>query len=392
MHILMVHNHYQLRGGEDESYQSEVRVLREAGHHVVAYTEHNDRVKVLGNVRTAIRTVWAAESYQRLRDILSTSKPDLLHVQNFFPLISPSVYYAARTVGLPVIQTLRNYRLVCPNALLFRDGQVCEECIGKTLTWPGVQHACYRHSRGATATVAAMIATHRLASTWTEMVDLYVALTDFARGKFIEGGLPAEKIVVKPNFVHPDPGEGEHGGGYALFVGRLSSEKGTSTLLKAWQRLGGSVPLRIVGDGPLREQVQLAAETTPGVEYLGRRSVDEVYALMADARVLIVPSEWYETFGRVAVEAFAKGTPVIATNIGAIAELIDHGRTGLLFTPGSAESLIEAVEWAWLHTHELACMGQEARREYEAKYTASCNYRILMEIYERVIKQVPNGR
>jgi len=392
MHILMVHNHYQLRGGEDESYQSEVRVLREAGHQVIAYTEHNDRVKVLGNVRTAIRTVWAAEAYQHLRDILSTSKPDLLHVQNFFPLISPSVYYAARTVGLPVIQTLRNYRLVCPNALLFRDGQVCEECLGKTLTWPGVQHACYRQSRGATATVAAMIATHRLASTWKDMVDVYVALTEFARQKFIEGGLPAEKIVVKPNFVHPDPGLGEHAGGYALFVGRLSSEKGTNTLLKAWQQLGSKVLLRIVGDGPLRKQVQLAAERNPGVEYLGQRPVNEVYALMADARVLIVPSEWYETFGRVVVEAFAKGTPVIAADIGAIAELIAHGRTGLLFTPGNPESLVEAVERAWLHPHELACMGQEARNEYETKYTASCNYRMLMEIYERVIKPISNER
>lgn len=385
MQIVVVHNHYQFQGGEDESYQSEVRVLREAGHDVVAFTEHNDRVKTLGPVRTAVRAVWSSEAYDRVRKLLRESKTDVLHIQNFFPLISPSVYYAGRAEGVPIVQSLRNYRLLCPDALFFRDGQVCEECMGKTLPWPGVVHGCYRGSRSATAAVTAMITSHRLVGTWTQMVDLYVALTEFARKKFIEGGLPADKIVVKPNFVYPDPGVGQHRGNYALFVGRLSSEKGMGTLLKAWERLGGNRQLKIVGDGPMRESVEATAAQLPGVDYLGRQTVQQVYSLMADAEMLIFPSEWYETFGRVAVEAFAKGTPVVAANTGAIAELVDDGRTGLLFEPANVDDLQAKIEWAWNNPQRMAEMGREARCEYELKYTAESNYQMLMDIYARAI-------
>jgi glycosyltransferase involved in cell wall biosynthesis len=226
-----------------------------------------------------------------------------------------------------------------------------------------------------------MITIHRLAHTWTDQVDLYIALTEFARAKFIEGGLPSEKIVVKPNFVHPDPGAGEHRGGYALFVGRLSVEKGIPTLLRAWKHVGRGRRLLIVGEGPLEKTVREAEAAETGIEYLGRRPAREVYGLMADAELLILPSEWYETFGRVAVEAFGTGTPVIAANIGAVAELVDHERTGLLFAPGDAEDLAARLDWAWSHPHELRTMGSQARNEYETKYTAAVNYRRMMEIY-----------
>jgi glycosyltransferase involved in cell wall biosynthesis len=381
MRIIVVHNHYQLRGGEDESYQAETSMLCEAGHDVIRFTEHNNRVKKLGNVGTAMRAVWSQEAYRHTRDLIKANKADILHVQNFFPLISPSVYYAARAEGIPVVQSLRNYRLLCPNAIFFRDGQVCERCLGKLVPWPGVVHACYRGSSDATAVVTAMITIHRLAHTWTDQVDLYIALTEFARAKFIEGGLPSEKIVVKPNFVHPDPGAGEHRGGYALFVGRLSVEKGIPTLLRAWKHVGRGRRLLIVGEGPLEKTVREAEAAETGIEYLGRRPAREVYGLMADAELLILPSEWYETFGRVAVEAFGTGTPVIAANIGAVAELVDHERTGLLFAPGDAEDLAARLDWAWSHPHELRTMGSQARNEYETKYTAAVNYRRMMEIY-----------
>lgn len=384
MRIVVVHNHYQLRGGEDESYQAETRMLSEAGHEVVPFTEHNDRVNDLGAVGTALRAVWSREAYRHTRTLLKDSKTDIVHVQNFFPLISPSVYYAARAEGVPVIQSLRNYRLLCPNAIFFRDGHVCERCMGKLVPWPGVFHSCYRGSHDASAAVTAMITIHRVANTWNEKVDLYIALTEFARSKFIEGGLPAEKIVVKPNFVHPDPGIGEHRGSYALFVGRLSAEKGINTLLQAWKLAGQGRRLLVVGEGPLQEHVQQAAGC--GVEYLGRRPVQEVYKLMADAEMLILPSEWYETFGRVAIEAFGTGTPVIAANIGAVAELVDHQRTGLLFAPGNAEALACSIEWVWAHPQALQAMGSEARREYETKYTAAVNYRRLMEIYAQAAR------
>ncbi|MCG6136145.1 MAG: glycosyltransferase family 4 protein [Nostoc sp. LLA-1] len=387
MRILSIHNNYQIRGGEDESRESEERLLREMGHEVDVYQEHNERVAAIGSVPMALRTIWSIESYNIVKEKLRKSAHDLVHIQNFFPLISPSVYYAAKSEGLPVVQTLRNYRLLCPNGLFFRDGQVCEDCMGKFVPYPGVLHSCYRENRPATAVVATMLTAHRAMRTWLEMVDVYICLTEFARQKFITGGLPAEKIVVKPNFVHPDPGIGEGSGGYALFVGRLSVEKGLDTLLAAWQLLDKKVPLKIIGDGPLASQVMKSAKKLPQVEWLGRRPMSEVHKLMGEAMFVIFPSKWYETFGRVAVEAFAKGTPVIAANIGAIAELVDSGRTGLHFAPGDPNDLAAKVQWAIANPTLIAQMRREARAEFEAKYTAQQNYSRIMAIYELVFSR-----
>lgn len=384
MRILNVHCRYQIRGGEDECHEAEVSLLREMGHLVDVYEENNERVAALGNLRMAVKTVWSQEAYQTASCQLAKHSYDIVHVHNFFPLISPAIYHAARAKGVPVVQTLHNYRLLCPNALFFREGRVCEDCLGKPVPFPGVLHGCYRESRTATGVVGAMLAAHRAMHTWTEMVDVYIALTEFARQKFIQGGLPPEKIMVKPNFVHPDPGIGQGDGGYVLFVGRLSVEKGLDTLLAAWELLGTRLPLKIVGDGPLAGQVAEAAKRLPQVEWLGRRPMSEVHKLIGKALVLIFPSKWYETFGRVAVEAFAKGTPVIAASIGAIAELVDPDRTGLHFCPGDSEDLAAKVEWVLSHPVQFAQMRQEARTEFEAKYSAQKNYQRLMEIYDRI--------
>lgn len=241
MHILSIHNNYQIRGGEDVSREAEESLLREMGHFVSVYQEHNDRVAAIGAARMAVRTVWSKESYNIVKQKLKNSNCDLIHVQNFFPLISPSVYYAAKSEGVPVVQTLRNYRLLCPNGLFFREGQVCEDCVGKFVPYPGVMHNCYRENKAASGAVATMITIHRTMRTWTEMVDVYISLTEFARQKFIAGGIPENKIFVKPNFVNPDPGAGEGSGGYALFVGRLSVEKGLDTLIAAWEHLAGKM-------------------------------------------------------------------------------------------------------------------------------------------------------
>lgn len=384
MRILSVHNLYQIRGGEDESREAEERLLREMNHSVEVYEENNERVANINPIGMGIKTIWSRESYQIVRQRLASQPHDIVHIQNFFPLISPSVHYAAKAEGVPVVQTLRNYRLLCPNALFFRDGKVCEDCMGKPIPWPGVLHGCYRESRSASSVVASMITAHRVMGTWSKMVDVFITLTEFARQKFIEGGLPAEKIVVKPNFVSVDPGVGEGRGGYALYVGRLSVEKGLDTLLAAWEKLEGKIPLKIIGDGPLSDQVADAAARFPQIEWLGRRPLAEVYQLMGEATIAIFPSKWYETFGRVAVEAFAKGTPVIAANIGAIAELVDRDRTGLHFQPGDSADLADKVNWILTHPVELAQMRQEARREFETKYTAEKNYQRLMEIYQLV--------
>jgi glycosyltransferase involved in cell wall biosynthesis len=381
MRILSIHNNYQIRGGEDESRESEERLLREMGHSVDVYEENNDRIAELNSAQLALRTIWSQEAYQIVRQKLKQTNTDLIHVQNFFPLISPSVYYAAQAEGVPVIQTLRNYRLICPNGLFFRDGRVCEDCLGKFVPYPGVVHACYRQNRGATAVTVAMLTAHRTMRTWLHQVNLFISLSEFARQKFIEAGFPGEKIIVKPNFVHPDPGMGEGQGGYALYVGRLSVEKGLDILLAAWQQLSKNIPLKIVGDGPLEAEVIEATKRMPHIEWLGRRPMSEVHRLMGDAMFLIFPSKWYETFGRVAVEAFAKGTPVIASNIGAIAELVDHEKTGLCFNPSDAKDLADKVEWCLNHPKLLQEMRWQARAEYEAKYTAEKNYKQLIKIY-----------
>jgi glycosyltransferase involved in cell wall biosynthesis len=381
MRILSIHNSYQIRGGEDESRESEERLLREMGHKVEVYEVSNDQIKDLSPAQIAMRTIWSQDSYQNIQQQLQKSPHDIVHIQNFFPLISPAAHYAAKSQGVPVVQTLRNYRLLCPNALFFRNGQVCEDCLGKSIPYPGIIHRCYRDNMAASAGVTAMITVHRALKTWVNQVTIFIALSEFARQKFIEGGFPADKIVVKPNFVSPDPGKGTQSGGYALYVGRLSVEKGLDTLLDAWRMLKKPIPLKIIGDGPLQALVTEASSEMPHIEWLGRRPLNEVYDLIGEAMFLIFPSKWYETFGRVAIEAFAKGTPVIAANLGAIAELVTHHRTGLLFKPSDAQDLAKQIEWAIINYEALAKMRKNARDEYEQKYTADVNYKALINIY-----------
>jgi glycosyltransferase involved in cell wall biosynthesis len=390
MKVLLVHNHYQQPGGEDTSMLAEEGVLRAAGHWVVEYIRHNDEIKDYGlgsKATLPLRTVWAWDSYREIKALLARERPDLAHFQNTFPLISPAAYYACREAGVPVVQTLRNYRLLCPAATFLNHGRLCEACVEHSL-WRAVAHGCYRGSRAATATTALMLAVHRWLGTWTRLVDCYIALTEFGRRKFIEGGLPAEKIAVKANFVHPDPGAREGRGEYALFVGRLSEEKGLQTLLTAWVRLNNRISLEIVGDGPLRPTLQNETQRRMmgSIHFCGWMPRDRTLAAIKQARFLVFPSEWYEGFPVTIAEAFACGVPVICSRLGAMQEIVADGRTGLHFSPGNADDLAAKVEWAWAHPEEMAAMGRAARAEYEAKYTAERNYQMLMDIYRRVIK------
>jgi glycosyltransferase involved in cell wall biosynthesis len=382
MKILLAHNEYQQVGGESQVFAAEGALLEAHDHRVLRYIVHNDQVAEMNPVGLAGATVWNRSNYRELRALIRRERPDVVHFHNTFPLISPSGYYAAKAEGRPVVQSLHNYRLLCPNALFFRDGRACEDCHGKLVPWPGVLHACYRGSRPASGAVAAMLTAHRTLRTWTRMVDVYIALTEFARGKFVQGGLLAEKIVVKPNFLHPDPNPGERRGGYAVFVGRLSVEKGIDGLLSAWERLGDRMPLKIVGDGPLAEIVARDIRRLKNVEWLGRRPREQALDLMKGARVLILPSICYENFPLVVAEAFAVGLPIIASDLGSLASLVDPGRTGLLFRPSDPKDLADKVEWALNHPNELASMSREARAEFEAKYTAERNYERLLSIYE----------
>lgn len=387
MKILLCHNFYQQYGGEDQIFFNEAALLEAHSHQVVRYTIHNDAIAQMNSLRLAGATLWHKSAYNEIRVLLRQEKPQIVHFHNTFPLISPAAYYAARVEGVPVIQNLQNYRLLCPNALFLRKGRVCEDCLGRVVAWPGILHACYRHSRVATAVTAAMLSLHRLKRTWSALVDVYIATTEFARQKFIQGGLPAERIIVKPNLVYPDPGLGRGQGQFALFVGRLAPEKGLETLLAAWQKLTGKMALKIVGDGPQRPEVAEASRRLPGVEWLGQLSHTQVLDLMKEAQVLIFPSIWYEGLPMVIAEAFAVGLPVIASNLGAMSSLVEPQRTGLHFQPGSVEGLVQQVEWVCAHPTQLAHMRQEARREFEAKYTASRNYEQLLEIYHLALEQ-----
>jgi len=383
MRILVVHNYYQQAGGEDEVFRAEVALLREHGHEVSTLTTENGPVHGLRSLVAARDAVWSVGFQRRMIESLRRTRPDIVHFHNTFFQVSPAAYYACRDAGVPVVQTLHNYRLVCPSATFYRGGRACEDCLGRAVPLPGIRHGCYRASRGQTAVVAGMLTAHRWLGTWERCVDVYVATTEFARTKFIAGGLPAEKIAIKPNFCPVDPGQGHGAGGYALFVGRLSPEKGVETLIAAWRRLGGTIPLYLVGDGPLASVVEEFVGKTERCHWLRWQPREKVLALMREARVLLVPSECYETFGLVVAEAYAAGLPVIGSQHGSVGAIIDDGHTGLHVRPGDPDDLATKVEWTFSHPRELAAMRTNARAAFEARYTPDVNYALLMGIYDR---------
>ncbi len=385
MTILIVHNFYQQFGGEDGVFNTEAELLRSYGHQVVVVTRHNDSIRQIRRPMLAGATIWNSASYHELRETMRQHRPDVVHFHNTFPLISPSAYYAARVEGVPVVQTLHNFRLLCPNALFFRAGRICEDCMGKTVPWPGVVHKCYRDNRSASMVVAAMLVIHRALRTWRREVDAYIALSPASRQKLIEGGLPAEKIFIKPNFLTPEPTVGKGEGGYAIYVGRLSEEKGLPTLLNAWKLINRDFPLKIVGDGPLAPLVQDASRQNPSIQWLGSRPSPQVYELIGKAAFLTLCSECYENCPRTIVEAYAKGTPVIASRLGAMADLVRHGQTGLLFGPHDSLDLARQVQALLADPATLALMRTAAREEFITKYTAAGNYRQLQAIYAQAM-------
>ena len=386
MKLLLCHEFYQRFGGEDQSFLDDAELLRSHRHAVVEYTRCHDEINnTFSRVRAAALAIWNKSVYRDLRALIRSERPDLMHCTNIFPLISPAAYQAAHDEGVPVVQALGNYRLLCPSATLMRDGGVCESCVGKVFPWPAIRHACYRTSRLGSAVVATMLGIHNLNHTW-QRVDRFYAPSQFARDVFIRAGMPSDRIDVRPYMVVPDLGPGEGGGGYALFVGRLASEKGISTLLNAWALLEENVPLRIIGDGPCRELVEQAAAKDSRITPCGHFPLEQVYEELRDATCLVMPSVWYETFGRTIIEAYAAGTPVIASRLGAMQELVFHRKTGLLFEPGSSTALSRAVRELCL-SPDLPAMRKRARREFEDNYTAEQNYHRLMGIYDRTTRQ-----
>ena len=386
--VLVIHNQYQRPGGEDVVVSAEMEMLRRAGHRVVPFIRSNAVIadySPLQKAALAMSTTWNRKSYVQIRELIAKERPDVAHCHNLVPLVSPAAYDACKSAGIPVVQTLHNYRLRCPAGTLYNRGQICDDC--KTGLSTGVARGCYRESRLQTATLATMLGVHRLLGTWTRSVDAYVALSRFSRDYFVAAGIPAGKIHVKPNFlpadtVPPRTGSGE----YALFVGRLNPEKGVLEMLAAWQRLS-HIPLVIAGDGPLCDQVtQMVGQFGAAhIKLMGQLISDDVKAQMKNARFLVFPSRWHEPFGMTLLEASACGIPAVAARIGGVPELVLEDETGLLFDPQNLEELAAKADWAWNNPAEMAAMGSAARQLYLQRFTAEKNYELLMNIYQAAL-------
>jgi len=376
--VLVVHNRYQLPGGEDAVVDAEVELLRRHGHAVETYLRDNDELEKMSRMEAFTQAVWSRRTWKDITGLVDVFRPDVIHAHNTFALVSSSLYWAAARAGVPVVQTLHNFRLMCVQAMFLYDGKVCEDCLGH-VPWRGVVRKCYRNSGLQSAALAVMLGAHRTLGTFRDKVTRYIALNEFCRSKFVEGGLPASRISVKPNFVDVErPVAGARSGG--LYVGRLAPEKGIDVLLQALRELPG-VTIDVIGVGPQQHKV----EAHPQLNVLGWLAHDEIYERMRRASYLVMPSIWYENFPRTLVEAYANSLPVIASHLGALAELVDHGRTGLLFEPGSAHDLARHIAWAEAFPAKRRAMGDEARECYEERFTSERNYAELMAIYEDAI-------
>ncbi|MFM2074944.1 MAG: hypothetical protein RJB34_1249 [Pseudomonadota bacterium] len=390
MKILLTHNFYgsSAPSGENQVVEIERTLLESRGHEVMAFSRHSDQIRsqgVWGAIKGAAATPWNPWSASAIRQAVAHFCPDVVHVHNTFPLISPSIFHALAGTGVARVLTLHNYRLLCPAAIPMRAGKVCTDCIDRRSVMPALQHGCYRNSRLATVPLAMNVALHRRLGTWTKHVDAFIALSDFQRTRMVNGGLPEEKVFVKPNFYPGNPSvvPWAQRKPYAVFAGRLTAEKGVATLVRAWRLWGSGAPeLRVLGDGALRTELGQMAEGLQ-IRFLGQVSELEAQRQIAEAQLLVLPSECFEGFPMVVREAFAFGTPVAVSNLGPLPSIVKHGQSGLVFEPGQAASLLLAVRAAWSTPERFAALANGARAEFEAHYTEASNYRTLMMIYQQ---------
>jgi glycosyltransferase involved in cell wall biosynthesis len=376
--ILIVHNIYQQNGGEDSVVVNEAALLRKYGHQVEIYLRHNNDIAGQSSVSLLAQAVYSNKSYADIVDKIASFKPDIIHVHNTLPLVSPSVFWAAHASNVAIVQTLHNFRLLCPQATFLRAGKICEDCIGK-IPWRGVLHGCYRKSFTQTAALTSVLLVHRVIGTYRKKIDAFIALNTFSKNKYIQGGMLAEKIFIKPNFVE-DLGVGIEDRADFLYVGRLSPEKGARIFAKAFD-INSHGFLKVVGDG--EERIFLAS--IDHIELLGALSQAEVRQLMKSCLALVLPSICYENMPMTLVEAYSCGLPVIASRLGALCHLVEDGVTGLLFNAGDANDLAEKMSWAKAHPEEMAVMGGNARAKYLKEYTPENNYEILMNIYDKAL-------
>lgn len=369
-------------------FEIERDLLRSRGHDVIEYTRHSDQIRrqgIWGAIKGAAAAPWNPWSAQAIRGGVARFEPDVVHVHNTFPLISPSIFHALADTGVARVLTLHNYRLFCPAAIPMRAGKVCTDCLDRRSVLPALQHGCYRNNRLATVPLAMNVALHRAAGTWTNQVDAFVTLSSFQRQRMIDAGLPAERVHVKPNFYPGNPAvvPWAQRKPYVVFAGRLSAEKGVVTLLRAWQLWGPEAPeLRVLGDGELRTELENMAVGLP-VRFMGQVTSGEAEKHIAESSLLVLPSEWYEGFPMVLREAFAFGTPAAVSDLGPLPSIVQHQKNGVVFEAGNHEALLHEIHDIWGRPHILREMSIEARTAFDAKYTEESNYKILMEIYKK---------
>lgn len=389
MKILICHNYYRSSApsGEDAVAENEINLLREHGHEVITYTKHNDDLDdstFAKKLSIAKNTIWSSKTHNELSEFLAQHKPDIAHFHSIFPQISPSAYKACYDSNVPVVHTLHNFRSICPGALLQRDEKVCELCLhGSILN--SLKYKCYRNSYLATGALTATIIFNRFISSYTKYVSQYIALTDFATSRMVLGQIPRDLISIKPNFLplSPEPGTGD--GNYAVYVGRLSIEKGVKTLFSAWKDI--DMKLKVIGDGPLMEELKnLPSEDLKNIEFCGYLDRATILEIISNATFQLVPSEWYEGFPMVLLEAFSCGTPVIGSDIGSIGEIVENDITGMKFIPGNIESLKSTIRKMLSDKNKLNEMRISARKVFDSKYSKEISYNILINIYKNAIK------
>lgn len=384
MKVLILHNKYQVAGGEDVVVHSEFSMLKDVADVDLVEINNDALFGFFSKVFAAVSAIFSYRKYRYWRGVLNTGKYDIVHVHNYFPLISPSIFYACRSVGVPVVHTLHNFRAICPTAILSYEGEVCEKSMFGS-SWWAIRKRVYRGSYLGTFVLVLMIELHKRLGTWKRVVDGYIALTEFSKEKYIEAGWPRNKFYVKPNFVHdvdqyqrvsPDSP-------FALYVGRLSEEKGIEFILDGFK--GSGLNLKIAGDGPLRSIVE--NNSSGNIEYLGALDRSDVAELMAKASCLVMASTWYEGFPMVIVEAFRSGLPAIVPKLGNMEAVVDDGTTGLHYNPGEREQFVNAVR-SCMYNHELSLrLSTGAREAFLSNYSAGINRQQLLDIYDTVIQK-----
>lgn len=396
MKVLLAHNFYgsAAPSGENQVVDIERTLLESRGHEVMAFSRHSDQIRsqgIWGAIKGAAATPWNPWSAQAIRQAVASFRPDVVHVHNTFPLISPSIFHALAGTGVARVLTLHNYRLFCPAAIPMRAGRVCTDCLDTRSVLPALQHGCYRNSRLATVPLALNVALHRGLGTWTKQVDAFIALSDFQRQRMVAGGLPSERVFVKPNFYPGNPAvvQWAQRKPYVVFAGRLTAEKGVAALVRAWQLWGADAPeLRVLGDGDLRAELTDLARGLP-VRFMGQVSALAAQQQIAEAGLLVLPSECFEGFPMVVREAFAFGTPVAVSDIGPLPSIVQHGESGVVFEAGNPASLLREIRGAWTAPGVLPALGNGARAAFEAHYTEKSNYQTMIRIYQRAIERSP---